>query len=743
MRTKLFLSTTFVASAAMIATPALGQTCSDLGIDPSCCANVCAINSACCDFLWDTDCDAILAKVGCICTDVIDIKGTSAFVDTTAATRDISLAGICDPGPYGDDVLHNTVIYRWTAPATGVFVLSTCNIVNYDSRLAVMTGCDPTTTIACNDDVIGTCANFSSKLSFSADAGSTYYFLVGGYAEADIGTGTLTIEPFQVELTLQGAHQYTVAAGGNDHWYAKYVVGPGATWEQLKAKAEELGGTLACANTVDENRMIGSIHMATGSGARVAFGLYQDLTDKNYFEPDGGWKWVDGGTLTYDTWSANEPNDFGTIEHYGQFTAYYFGEFWNDNSNAVAWTNVLMEFTKPQAGFTAPSNDEPAGATPIELGAATTVSFVGATTSTQALACKDAMHYDRWYSFTPPSTRSYDLNACSNGFTAAVEILTSTGELVGCSGGECTTSFVLTGGTTYVVRIGSAEGDRAGAPTVIFTPTPEIASLDAISVNFVGGTYFDGGDGGRCNETATNPAGAGEWGTLNWSNLVGANSAASDGYAAGGNGDASTNLKDGYGVGTGASVTFAVNNPWRIFSFPANDTDRMRRGYLDSNTLSQIDVVVANVPYKRYSVVVYFGADGADRAGSVLANGSAEVFFKTDALPGSIFNPLVQATATSAATAVRSSFAVISGVTGPTCTISLKENGPNVGFNGFQIIEEASACPADLDGDGAVSASDLSALLGSWGSAGGDIDGDGTTSASDLSALLGAWGACE
>jgi hypothetical protein len=172
-------------------------------------------------FSGTRDCDAILAKVGCICTDVIDIKGTNALVDTTAATRDISLAGICDPGPYGDDVIHNTVIYRWTAPATGVFVLSTCNIVNYDSRLAVMTGCDPTTTIACNDDVIGTCANFSSKLSFSADAGATYYFLVGGYSEADVGTGTLTIEPFQVELTLQGAHQYTTAAGGNDHRYGE------------------------------------------------------------------------------------------------------------------------------------------------------------------------------------------------------------------------------------------------------------------------------------------------------------------------------------------------------------------------------------------------------------------------------------------------------------------------------------------------------------------------------------------
>jgi hypothetical protein len=293
------------------------------------------------------------------------------------------------------------------------------------------------------------------------------------------------------------------------------------------------------------------------------------------------------------------------------------------------------------------------------------------------------------------------------------------------------------------VRIGSAEGDRAGAPTIIFTPTPEIVSLDAISVNFVGGTYFDGADGGRCNETATTPAGAGAWGTLQWSNLVGANNAASDSYAAGGNGDASTNLKNGYGEGTGASVTFAVNNPWRIFSFPASDTDRMRRGYLDTNGFAQVDVVVNNVPYKRYTVVVYLGADGADRLGSVFANGSPEVFFRTDALPGSIFNPLVQATATDAATAVRSSYAVISGVTGSTCTISLKENGPNLGFNGFQIISEGSNCPADLDGDGSVSAADLSALLGAWGAAGGDIDGDGTTSASDLSALLGAWGACE
>ena len=51
-------------------------------------------------------------------------------------------------------------------------------------------------------------------------------------------------------------------------------------------------------------------------------------------------------------------------------------------------------------------------------------------------------------------------------------------------------------------------------------------------------------------------------------------------------------------------------------------------------------------------------------------------------------------------------------------------------------------CPADLDLDGVVSASDLSSLLAVWGSPDGDIDGDGMTNAADLSALLASWGPC-
>ncbi len=57
----------------------------------------------------------------------------------------------------------------------------------------------------------------------------------------------------------------------------------------------------------------------------------------------------------------------------------------------------------------------------------------------------------------------------------------------------------------------------------------------------------------------------------------------------------------------------------------------------------------------------------------------------------------------------------------------------------------AVPCPADLDGDGSVGASDLLLLLVSWGPCRGcsaDFDGNGTVGASDLLTLLANWGPC-
>lgn len=52
------------------------------------------------------------------------------------------------------------------------------------------------------------------------------------------------------------------------------------------------------------------------------------------------------------------------------------------------------------------------------------------------------------------------------------------------------------------------------------------------------------------------------------------------------------------------------------------------------------------------------------------------------------------------------------------------------------------ACPADLNGDGAIDGSDLAAVLGGWGTDAADTNGDGTTDGSDLATVLSAWGLC-
>ncbi len=64
-----------------------------------------------------------------------------------------------------------------------------------------------------------------------------------------------------------------------------------------------------------------------------------------------------------------------------------------------------------------------------------------------------------------------------------------------------------------------------------------------------------------------------------------------------------------------------------------------------------------------------------------------------------------------------------------------------------QLIEpspDIHDCVADHNDDGVVDATDLSVLLGAWGTSGdtGDLNQDGIVNGADLAALLGAWGVC-
>ena len=92
----------------------------------------------------------------------------------------------------------------------------------------------------------------------------------------------------------------------------------------------------------------------------------------------------------------------------------------------------------------------------------------------------------------------------------------------------------------------------------------------------------------------------------------------------------------------------------------------------------------------------------------------------------------------------------ISGTTAIVGAFWDDDNGTNSGSAYLFDAAGASACPADLDGDGNVDATDLAMLLTAWGpcppkaECPADIgDCDGVVGPFDLATLLGNWGPCE
>ncbi|MBL9140257.1 MAG: hypothetical protein JNK53_00190, partial [Phycisphaerae bacterium] len=142
---------------------------------------------------------ACTATYGQSCASPFTATLGSTPVATTSGVT-LNLSGLCDPGPFGDDSLYNVTWYAFVAPSSGDFTVSTCNSVNYDSRLAVLTDCStPSSVLACNDDGSATCymsgttTPWASELCFTATQGTTYYIAVGGYAAGSVGSGSMTI----------------------------------------------------------------------------------------------------------------------------------------------------------------------------------------------------------------------------------------------------------------------------------------------------------------------------------------------------------------------------------------------------------------------------------------------------------------------------------------------------------------------------------------------------------------------
>ncbi len=144
-------------------------------------------------------------------------------------------------------------------------------------------------------------------------------FIAGDWNDQP-NSGNGLVHGFYVEYEVPAYNP----ANGN---YYDYVRTGAIDFDSAKAMAETMfyqgvQGHLATITSDEENDFISDTF-----DSKAWIGAYQDLTDPNYSEPDGGWKWVTGEPWGYDSWNTGEPNDgTGANEHYAEA---WVG-LWND-----------------------------------------------------------------------------------------------------------------------------------------------------------------------------------------------------------------------------------------------------------------------------------------------------------------------------------------------------------------------------------------------------------------------------
>ena len=181
----------------------------------------------------DEDCsgaDLVCPPANDICTGATPVMlGINAVGNVSTSVSGLSPAGLpafIDAGTPDTEcdfnqTMNGDAFYTFAAGSNGVYLMSTCDMASYDSKLAIYSGaCGAEIPVACNDDGV-LCAGFSSELRATLSGGTNYIVQVGGFGAADSGTATLDISIEGVvgvgtnycPLTVNSAGPGTVMSG--------------------------------------------------------------------------------------------------------------------------------------------------------------------------------------------------------------------------------------------------------------------------------------------------------------------------------------------------------------------------------------------------------------------------------------------------------------------------------------------------------------------------------------------------
>jgi hypothetical protein len=131
---------------------------------------------------------------------------------------------------------------------------------------------------------------------------------------------------------------WSVAQGGNGHYYELVVVPGGIRWNLASTGATNRGGYLATATSSNENRFIFTLANQNNSAWVGGFGPWLGgFQPAGSPEPAGGWRWVTGEPFSFQSWAPVQPNNLNGEDRI---------QFGGNPTNSAAW-NDLGETNTP------------------------------------------------------------------------------------------------------------------------------------------------------------------------------------------------------------------------------------------------------------------------------------------------------------------------------------------------------------------------------------------------------------
>ena len=176
-----------------------------------------------------------------------------------------------------------------------------------------------------------------------------------------------------------------------------------------------------------------------------------------------------------------------------------------------------------------------------------------------------------------------------------------------------------------------------------------------------------------------------------------------------------TDLKDDAGSTTTLDISYGSWGAWRIQgSHPGADGDgsnnkELLNGYLNAGpaawnpSVTASSVAISQIPYATYNIIVYFSADVAGREGQVTDATSTYYFSSLGAASIAGSNAtLTQTTSTTNANYAGATYAVFTGLSGAsqTITVQMRDNDEWGGIAGFQVVAVPEPSAALLGGLG-------------------------------------------